>query len=153
MIKPLLITVLFSFSTTAYAFEPVSAGYRDDTAIDGHDTVAYYSPEVIDTHREIKGRKQYVVEWNNARWLFASQASADKFKSDPEKYVPQYNGFCSNALAQDEGLIRTDGTVWEFFGDQLHMFYAERGRQRWLNGDWKSYKAIADEAWEKLRME
>lgn len=151
MIKPLLITILISFSATVYAVDPVSTGYWDDTAIGGHDAVAYHSPEVIDVHREIKGQKQYAVEWNNATWLFASQASADKFKSNPEKYVPQYNGFCSNALALDEGLIRTDGTVWEFFDDKLHMFFAERGRQRWLNGDWKRYRAEADEAWEQLR--
>ena len=151
MIRPLLITVLIGFSATGYAVDPVSTGYWGDTAMDGHDVVAYHSPDVIDAHREVKGRKQYVVEWNNANWLFASKSSAHKFKSDPEKYAPQYNGFCSNALALDEGLIATDGTVWEFFGGQLHLFYAERGRQRWLNGDWKSYKDKADEAWEQLR--
>ena len=153
----MLIKAIFLFllicSAQCFATDPVSTGFTDSIAIDGHDTVQYHTPDTISQHREIKGQKHYSVEWNNATWLFASQASADKFKSNPEQYVPQYNGFCSNALALDEGLIRTDGTVWEFFGGQLHMFYAERGRQRWLNGDWNSYKAIADEAWEQLRKE
>ena len=61
--------------------------------------------------------------------------------------MPEYNGFCSNALALGEGLIRTDGSVWEFFGDKLHLFYAERGRQRWLDGDWKAYNREAAKAW------
>lgn len=153
MIKSLLIALSIGFTATVYAVDPVSTGYWNDTAIEGHDTVAYHAPDTISKHREVKGQKKYRVEWNNANWLFASQASADKFKNNPEKYVPQYNGFCSNALALDEGLISTDGTVWEFFGDKLHLFYAERGRQRWLNGDWRSYQAIADEAWQQLRKE
>lgn len=80
-------------------------------------------------------------------WRLASQASADRFAANPGAYVPQYNGFCSNALASDEGLINTNGELWEFFGDKLHLFYAERGRQRWLNGDWQAFKKEADKAW------
>jgi hypothetical protein len=38
----------------------------------------------------------------------------------------------------------------EFFGDRLHLFYAERGRQRWLNGDWRAYQRDADAAWEAI---
>ncbi|WP_255855055.1 hypothetical protein [Marinobacterium rhizophilum] len=69
----------------------------------------------------------------------------------PQRYLPAYHGHCANALSLGEGLIATDGRVWEFFGDQLHLFYAERGRQRWLNGDWKAYKADADQAWSNLK--
>ena len=29
--------------------------------------------------------------------------------------------------------------------------YAERGRQRWLNGDWVAYKRQADTAWSVVR--
>lgn len=64
--------------------------------------------------------------------------------------MPQYNGHCSNGLSLDEGLIRTDGSVWEFFGDKLHLFYAERGRQRWLTGDWQAYRRQADKAWQDI---
>lgn len=149
----ILIGLFLIHSTNSLAADPVSTGYLDSIAIDGHDTVLYHSAEMHSDHTAVEGVKRYRVEWNNAEWLFASQASADKFKNDPLKYIPQYNGFCSNALALDEGLIRTDGRVWELFGGKLHLFYAERGRQRWLNGDWTAYKAKADSAWETLRKE
>ena len=83
-------------------------------------------------------------------WRFASKASADKFAANPAAYVPQYNGHCSNALSQGEGLISTNGSVWEFFGDKLHLFYAERGRQRWLTGDWQAFRQQADKAWQDI---
>ena len=131
------------------ASEPVSTSYWDDIALDGHDTVSYYQENLDDTSLVSKGKEAFSVVWQDVRWQFASQSSADKFAANPEKYVPRYNGYCANALSLGEGLITTNGKVWEFFGDQLHVFYAEKGRQRWLNGDWKTYQSIADQAWEK----
>jgi hypothetical protein len=150
MNKYLTAALFLLCSTFSLASEPVSKSYWGSTAIGGHDTVAYHAPAVRTQHKEIAGDKRFVVEWKNATWLFATQASADKFMEEPERYRPQYNGFCSNALSLDEGLINTDGTVWEFFGDNLHLFYAEKGRQRWMDGDWQVYKLQADSAWESL---
>lgn len=93
------------------------------------------------------GNETHTVIWQGAEWRFASQVSADKFAENPTKFAPRYNGHCANALSLGEGLIPTSGKVWEFFGDRLHLFYAERGRQRWLNGDWKTYQITADAAW------
>ena len=70
---------------------------------------------------------------------------------NPEKYAPAYNGHCANALSLGEGLIKTDGTHWEIFDDKLYLFYAPRGRNRWLNAeDYRVYKVIADQAWQAL---
>lgn len=143
--------IMLFISNAVFAGEPVSKSYFGSVAIGGIDTTAYYLPQVQKEHKEVVGESQFTVEWKEAKWHFASQHSADKFASDPERYQPHYNGFCSNALSLGEGLITTDGTVWEFFGDELHLFYAERGRQRWLKGDWKLYKKQADNAWAELR--
>ncbi|BBB25855.1 YHS domain-containing (seleno)protein [Amphritea japonica] len=147
--KNTLLLLLF-ISSLAFAAEPVSKSFFGGIAIEGHDTVAYHSPEVRESHNEVIGKKTFTVEWAGANWRFTSQASADKFAANPSQYKPQYNGHCANALSLGEGLIHTDGTVWEFFDNSLHLFYAERGRQRWLNGDWKSYKEQADKAWKEI---
>jgi YHS domain-containing protein len=131
----------------ASAAEPVSTGFFDNTAIGGVDTVSYADAQARGTHQAVKGSERFEVEYLGAIWRFASQASANKFAANPAAYVPAYNGFCSNALASDEGLVKTDGSVWEFFGGKLHLFYAERGRQRWLTGDWQAYNRKAAEAW------
>lgn len=151
MKKVLLGCALILSTAQLNAAEAVSKSYWGDKAIGGHDTLAYYSDETKLSHKEVKGIQKYSVSWNGANWLFASQASAKKFAADPDKYKPQYNGHCANALSLGEGLIATDGTVWEFFGDELHLFYAERGRQRWLKGDWQAFKKIADNAWGELK--
>ncbi|TDO97258.1 YHS domain-containing (seleno)protein [Marinomonas balearica] len=144
----LSLVLLMPFSIFAQA--PVSTSYWSNTAIGGHDTTAYYQSELERPARLVEGNKHFSVQWNGADWHFASQASADKFAMNPSLYVPSYNGFCANALSLGEGKIRTDGSVWEFFDDTLYLFYAERGRQRWLNGDWHQYKAQADNAWQAI---
>ncbi|MGB1239481.1 MAG: YHS domain-containing (seleno)protein [Pseudomonadales bacterium] len=151
MKKSLIFAVLLSCASSISTAEVVSKSYWGDKAIGGHDTTAYYDAAVQRSHREVAGSKRYSVQWQGANWYFASQTSADKFAASPERYKPQYNGFCANALSLGEGLIPTDGTVWEFFGDQLHLFYAERGRERWLNGDWKRYQKEANTAWQQLK--
>lgn len=132
----------------AHAAEPVSTSFFGNTAIGGQDTVSYHEPAVRQAHKVLEGDKRFEVQYLGANWKFASRESADRFASDPALYVPHYNGFCANALSLGEGLVKTDGTVWEFFGDQLYLFYGERGRQRWLKGDWKTYRGQADAAWQ-----
>jgi YHS domain-containing protein len=136
-----------ALSTSALASEPVNASFLGHTAIGGKDTVSYFDAQVRASHQVAEGADRFEVQYLGANWRFASQASADKFAANPAAYVPEYNGFCSNALALGEGLIKTDGSVWEFFGDKLHLFYAERGRQRWLQGDWQAYNREAGRAW------
>ncbi len=145
----LLFALFVLISIPLAASEPVSTDYRG-SAIAGMDTVAYHDANVQRAHKAIMGTPTYTVKWMNANWQFASRSSADKFAANPEHYRPEYNGHCSNALSLDEGLIPTNGQVWEFFGNKLHLFYAERGRQRWLTGDWQTYLQQADRAWQTL---
>ena len=85
-----------------------------------------------------------------ATWLFTTAENRDAFLADPDKYRPAYGGHCANALSIGEGLIKTDGKTWEIFDNELYVYFAPRGRKRWNNGDWKSYKSDADKAWQEI---
>ncbi|NQZ30928.1 MAG: hypothetical protein HRU06_06615 [Oceanospirillaceae bacterium] len=148
--KSLLILSLSFFSVLLQA-EPVSKSYWGDKAIGSHDTVAYHQDAVKKAHKAVTGNQQFIVKYSGANWYFVSAASAAKFAQDPDKYKPLFNGFCANALSLGEGLVPTNGKIWEFFGDQLHLFYAEAGRQRWLTGDWQQYQQVAHSAWAGLK--
>jgi YHS domain-containing protein len=127
------------------AKEPVNVSYFGSTAIGGYDTKAYH---VLSRGDEAKqGTKQFVVEWRGAKWQFLSEENSQQFAANPEKYAPAYNGFCANALSLGEGLVKTNGKYWAIFDDQLYLFYAPRGAQRWLDGEYRVYKAEADRAW------
>ena len=142
--------ILFTTAQFAMAAEPVSKSRWSGVAIGGHDSAAYHELKREPQEAAIVGEKAYVVEYKGAKWRFLSKESSEKFAADPERYAPAYNGHCANALSLGEGLIRTDGTNWEIFEEQLYLFYAPRGRTRWTDGNWATYKIAADAAWEKL---
>ncbi len=129
---------------------PVSTSRLGKVAIGGYDTVAYHDQAAIDEHIATEGKKAWVHEWRGAKWRFGSEQSYLAFKADPDKYRPAFGGFCSNALSIGEGLIRTDGTQWEILDGRLHLFYAARGRDRWLDGNHAQYLQQANEAWKEI---
>ncbi len=137
-------------SLATHAAEPVAKSRLGGIAIGGHDSVAYHELARAPQDSAVDGTKTYTVEYKGAKWRFASEDSSKLFAANPERYSPAYNGHCANALSLGEGLVRTDGTHWEIFEDQLFLFYAGRGRDRWNDGSWESYKVEADAAWARL---
>ena len=57
-------------------------------AIDGYDTVAYFTLE-----KPVMGDEKFSHQHNGATWLFSSEEHLNLFKSDPKKYMPQYGGY------------------------------------------------------------
>lgn len=137
-------------ASSALAAEPVSKSKFGSVAIGGKDTVAYYSLQASPQADAVTGEKSYTVDYKGAKWRFLDKKSADLFAANPEKYEPAYNGHCANALSTGNGLVKTDGTHWQIFGDKLYLFYAARGRDRWVDGDWEKYKVKSDSAWNSL---
>ena len=144
------LAVLIIMAFGASADEPMSKNSLTGVAIGGHDTVAYHRIGSSEPHRAIEGNKTWKTSWKGADWLFSNKADRDLFAANPERYTPAYNGFCANALSLGEGLIKTDGNHWQIFDDRLYTFYAARGRQRWLTGDFENYKTVADKAWREI---
>jgi YHS domain-containing protein len=57
-------------------------------AIKGYDPVAYFKQE-----KSLKGSGEFTYRWSGAKWRFVSAEHLELFKSDPEKYAPQYGGY------------------------------------------------------------
>lgn len=136
----------------AMAEEPVSKSFLSGVAIGGKDTVAYRTLAKDDA--AIAGERDYTVEYKGAIWRFASAEDAARFRAEPERYAPAYNGFCANALSLDKGLLKTDGSHWLILDDdRLYLFYAAAGRKRWLRGDTHAFREAADRNWARILAE
>ena len=150
--KTLLLCLCVVAAPQLFAAEPVAKSRVGGVAIGGHDTVAYHALPTETHEKAVPGQKTYSVSWKGAKWRFASKESADKFIAEPERYSPAFNGHCANALSLGRGLLKTDGTHWEIFGDQLYLFYAAKGRDRWIATDnVQPYIEAAEAEWEKLK--
>ncbi len=151
LIRYALIVFAVALPATVHAAEPVSQSVFGGVAIGGRDTVEYHTLQREPRAEAVKGSKRNTVTYKGAKWRFASAESADKFRADPEAFAPAYNGFCANALSLGNGLVKTDGSVWEIFGQQLYLFYASEGRERWVGAKTiDAFKAAADRAWTDL---
>jgi len=121
------------FGTAAQAAAPAVntlknsfLGGRTDTAINGYDTVAYFS-----VGKPVKGQDSFVTEWMGAKWKFSSQANLDLFKADPEKYAPQYGGYCAYGVAKD-GLVKVEPDQFTVRNGKLYLNFDADVQALWL---------------------
>jgi YHS domain-containing protein len=111
-----------------------------DLAAAGYDTVAYHTQR-----QAVPGNGQFRVSWKGAEWRFSSLQNRDLFVKEPDKYAPQYGGWCAFAIAQgvkspsDPRLFdvvngrlylnQSQGTLASWRRDQANMI--ARGDQNW----------------------
>ena len=66
-----------------------------DIAIKGYDTVAYFK-----TGKALKGNESFSFKWHDLTWYFSTKENRDLFTTSPEKYAPQYDGYCAWAMTE-----------------------------------------------------
>jgi hypothetical protein len=130
--------LLLSMAPTAGAGEQkLIATDLNHVAIQGYDTVAYFADG-----KAVKGSSQFEYVWGDAKWQFASAAHRDLFAADPERYAPQYGGFCANAMENGE-LSIANPTTWTIVDGKLYMFAGKKLIGGWYAAD----TALADQRW------
>ena len=99
----------------------------DDTglAIEGYDTVAYFTDGT-----PLPGSADYTHDWQGATWLFASAAHRDAFKADPERYAPQFGGYCAYAVSRGNA-IKGKAKVWSIVEDKLYLNLGPGAQKKW----------------------
>jgi hypothetical protein len=83
-----LATATFAFRAFADTAPQMSGTPR--LAIDGYDTVAYFT-----VGKAVPGTLEYQTIWHGARWQFATKQDLDLFTANPTKYAAQYDGHCA----------------------------------------------------------
>ena len=119
--------VLFGAATTAHASEdPIYTGLFNNKALKGYDTVSYFQGDGV----PVKGSKEFKTEYKGANWYFASQENLDLFLADPEKYAPQYGGYCAWAAAKGT-LAKGEPLVYDLYEGKLYLNYDRSIREKW----------------------
>ncbi len=143
LILPLLLVALFLAAGAVQAGE-VNASRWTGVAIDGTDPVAYFTES-----RAVEGAKQFSTEWNGATWRFASAANLAAFTADPEKFAPQYGGYCAWAVSQGY-TADIDPQAWKIVDGKLYLNYSKDVQRNW-EGDVAGHIKMADANWPGIR--
>jgi len=112
-------------------------------AIRGHDPVAYFAEG-----RPVKGRPEFSHRWRDATWYFATAANRDAFSAAPEKYAPQYGGYCAYGVANGYA-VAIDPAAWSIVDGKLYLNYSLSVRESWKK-DIPGYIRKADAHWPQV---
>ena len=112
-------------------------------AIKGYDTVAYFK-----AGKALKGNKAFIFQWHDMTWYFTTKENRDLFSASPEKYAPQYDGYCAWAMTEARK-AQTDPEVWKIFNGKLYLNCSKTAYEKW-SGDIPGNIKKADENWMKL---
>jgi YHS domain-containing protein len=117
---------------------------QGDKAIRGYDPVAYFIES-----KPVKGSEQLLYNWNNSNWYFSTQQNLDLFKANPEKYAPQYGGYCAYGLSNGYK-APTDADAWTIENGKLYLNYNIEVREMW-NKERKERIERADKNWPQVK--
>jgi len=138
------------FLAFAFLLLPVAASFAQSApsktlrvVLQGYDPVAYFTES-----KPVKGDPKISYEWDGERYLFSKAGNRDKFSANPERYAPQFGGYCTGTLAGG-GRAEADPQAWIISDGKLYVFgqvkfkeIAEKDR-RWL----AEKVALAGENW------
>ena len=109
-------------------------------ALKGYDAVAYHL-----VRKAVKGSEEFSLEWKGAKWWFSSAENRDKFQADPERWAPQYGGYCAWAIAKDR-TAPINPEIFRIFDDKLYLNLNMKVHKEWLDKR-HAFIAKANEKW------
>ncbi|MCP5482653.1 MAG: YHS domain protein [Spirochaetales bacterium] len=132
--------------TPTYAVTPVNQSLFGGVAIDGYDPVAYFT-----MGRPVQGRSEFSLDWNGASWRFANSEHREMFRANPERYAPQYGGYCAFAVAHGQ-TAGIDPNAWAIVDGKLYLNYDADIQRQWVANQ-AEFIRLANQKWPALLQE
>ena len=139
---PLASVILLTFlaGNPSITFAQINLN-QHKVAVSGYDIISYHQS------KPMLGREDYKVTYQDAIYLFKNETHKNKFKSNPEKYIPQYGGWCAYAMGKNGEKVKIDPQSYTLEQGKLYLFYKSAfndTRKKWINNT-ESLKSKANE--------
>jgi YHS domain-containing protein len=142
--KKALFVFLFTASLTTLLAQSSVVFKTEEGAIHGYDPVAYFK-----VGKPVAGSKEFSYDYNGATWHFSSKENLETFKANPEKYSPQYGGYCAFGASQGHKAA-TEVDAWSIVNDKLYFNYNKSVQAQWKKNQSELIKK-ADETWPTIK--
>lgn len=110
----------------------------------GHDPVAYFTQS-----QPVRGNPDIKSSLPGRTYYFVNADNKARFDATPDKFEPQYGGFCSSGAAFAIKL-GSDPTEWRIVNGKLYIFGDVLGKAAWeLDPAWSIQHG--DEVWPQAR--
>lgn len=142
IVRLLLIAVALTAAGCGTVHNAVRDGSDERLMLRGNDPVAYFTER-----RAVKGDPAIGVEHDGVAYRFSSEVHRSRFLADPQRYVPQYAGFCASG-APYALKANIHAEVFTIYREKLYLFGSERSKANWLM-DADRNIALGDRYWEE----
>lgn len=115
-------------------------------ALRGYDPVAYFT-----AGQPRSGRPELTSTVEGATYRFASAANKAAFDKEPQRYLPQYGGFCAWAAAQGYK-ADADPRAWSIVDGRLFVNYSASVHRSW-RAEQARFIRQGDANWPKVKGE
>lgn len=129
---------LLGFCMAVLTSDAFAEGAR--VILKGYDPVAYFTEG-----KPTKGDPKISYEWDEGRYYFVSSEHRAMFVSDPERYAPQFGGYCTGSMSRG---VRNEGHPqgWTIVDGKLYVFGAPDAEAA------AGYKAAAEKDLDSFRV-
>jgi len=139
--------ILLAMITAAYSQKHEGKYFNNidnkGVILDGYDPVAFFTD-----NKPVKGDQQYQYTYQDATYYFVSQEHHDLFEANPEKYKPQFGGWCAYAVSLGR-IAPIDVSTFSIVNGRLVIQHNQRAVNGW-NKDVQGNLALADRYWPKV---
>lgn len=141
-----LLMVVMPFASAA-AKQEIFMKKSWDYAINGYDTVAYFTEG-----KPVEGTDEFVTEYKDVKWRFSSAENLEKFKKDPDAYRPQYGGHCGYALGKNAVLVKSNPEAFLIADGKLYLNLSGRIQKKFKK-EHEFYIKNGDSIWPRILTE
>lgn len=120
---------------------------EDGLVAEGYDVVDYFD------NKSVKGSSKYSTTFIGLKLNFSNEQNLKKFKSNPQKFLPQYGGYCAYAMAKTGEKVSVNPKTFEIRDGKLFLFYNaffNNTLESWREEGAERLNTQADENWKKI---
>lgn len=151
-VKLSLIVFFLAIASGVYCQDPTAEAkhYNADKsglALGGYDPVSYFLKNAA-----VEGKKQYAAKVGGTTYYFESASNRDLFMKDPQKYRPQFGGWCAYAMGATGEKVEVDPETFKVLDGKLYLFYNKyfNNTLKTWNKDESALKLKAEKNWNSI---
>ncbi|KJD35324.1 hypothetical protein PW52_11715 [Tamlana sedimentorum] len=143
-----LFLVLCFLSVCTLQAQQIDYNLKKGYVAEGYDVVSYFKGTPVE------GKKDLTTTYSGAKFKFSTTENLQKFKKDPERYIPQYGGYCAYAIAEKGEKIGIDPETYQIKDGKLYLFYNAWGintLKSWKKAGDTKLQQLADNNWKSIK--
>jgi enamine deaminase RidA (YjgF/YER057c/UK114 family) len=131
----------------AIVLGPPARSEEPKLSISGYDPVAYFTDG-----KPVQGKSEFEYLWHKLRWRFADGTHRELFVKDPDRYTPQYDGYCAMGVSAGEAGHKdtVDPEAWTIVEGKLYLTHMPQAMDDWRKNP-AEYIKQADANWAAVK--